>query len=81
MSGPPPPSSTKTELKNELRSYFSRPFNYYIFSLKIGKDLVTYVPILTTLGLGIYVAYKAFQPKIGIVNPNIEKSEAKVTKP
>jgi len=47
--------------------------------LDIGsKDLVTYVPILTTLGLGIYVAYKAFQPKIGIVNPDIEKSEAKV---
>lgn len=39
---------------------------------------MTYVPILTTVGLGIYVIWTAMRPKIGLVNPDILKTEEKV---
>jgi len=43
-----------------------------------GKDLVTYIPILSTVGLTIYVIWQAMRPKIGLVNPGIEKDKDKV---
>ncbi|XP_005112503.1 CDGSH iron-sulfur domain-containing protein 2 homolog B [Aplysia californica] len=43
-----------------------------------GKELVTYIPIVTTVGLAIYVTWQALRPKIGLVNPGIEKNEQKV---
>lgn len=43
-----------------------------------AKDLVSYVPILTTIGLGVYVAWQALRPKVGLVNPDIEKEKDKV---
>merc|ERR1712121_165745 len=47
--------------------------------LDIGtKDLVTYIPLVTSIGLGIYVTWQALRPKIGLVNPNIEKENPKV---
>lgn len=47
--------------------------------LDIGsKDLMTYVPIATTIGLTIYVVWQAMRPKIGLVNPDIQKTEEKV---
>lgn len=43
-----------------------------------GKEWYSYIPIATSLGLAIYVAWQAMRPKIGLVNPNIEKNEEKV---
>jgi len=43
-----------------------------------SRSLLTYVPILTTVGLGIYVTWQAMRPKIGLVNPDIEKENSKV---
>jgi len=43
-----------------------------------GKDLLTYIPIVTSVGLTIYVVWQAMRPKVGLVNPDIEKTEAKV---
>jgi CDGSH-type Zn-finger protein len=43
-----------------------------------GRDLVTCIPIVTTVGLTAYVVWQAFRPKIGIINPNIQKNDEKV---
>lgn len=40
--------------------------------------MVTYIPIVTTVGLAAYVVWQSLRPKIGLVNPNIEKSQEKV---
>jgi len=42
------------------------------------KDLLKYVPIVTSVGLTAYVIWQAVRPKIGLVNPDIEKDKAKV---
>lgn len=42
------------------------------------KEIVTYLPIVTSVGLGIYVIWQAVRPKIGLVNPDIQKDQPKV---
>ncbi|CAG5132041.1 unnamed protein product [Candidula unifasciata] len=43
-----------------------------------GRDLVTYIPLVTSVGLAAYVVWQALGPKIGLVNPNIEKNVERV---
>lgn len=42
------------------------------------KDLLTIVPWVTTVGLGAYVVYTVIRPKVGLVNPDIQKDQQKV---
>ncbi|CAG5126420.1 unnamed protein product [Candidula unifasciata] len=42
------------------------------------SDLVTYIPILTSIGLALYVIWHCLRPKADIINPNIKKTEEKV---
>ena len=37
-----------------------------------------YVPLATSLGLGIYVTYRTLYPVPNVVNPDIEKENPKV---
>ena len=49
-----------------------------MFFVCSGKEWTTYIPIATTVALAIYVAWEAMRPKIGWVNPDIQKNEEKV---
>jgi CDGSH-type Zn-finger protein len=72
-------SSISMEFTTFFESFSIFGLTNPILGLDIGgKDLLTYVPILTTIGLTAYVIWQAMRPKIGLVNPNIEKDSKKV---
>lgn len=43
-----------------------------------GKDLIIYIPILTTIGLSIYIVWQSLQPRKGLINFKIKKNGTKV---
>ncbi|RUS69635.1 hypothetical protein EGW08_022600 [Elysia chlorotica] len=44
-----------------------------------GKEWVTtYIPLASSIALALYVVWDARRPKVGLVNPDIQKDQQKV---